>query len=73
MEEEIEVLEEKIEVSSLENMEEQIEIIEKLSLINHDLDLSNPISFVVQLVTICMFSTMIIGFAVKKLLQIVKG
>lgn len=39
-----------------------------------EMDLSSSIEFVVQLSVICLFTTMLIGFVIKKFLQImVKG
>lgn len=47
--------------------------IENLTLLNNDVDISNNVSFVIQITIILLFSTMILGFAIKKLMQVIKG
>lgn len=51
----------------------EVEILERLTLINSDIDLSDNISFIIQLTVISLFSMMLMGFAIKKLMQVIKG
>lgn len=38
-----------------------------------EVDLSSSVNFVIQLSTVLLFSTFLSGFAIKKLMQIIKG
>jgi len=51
----------------------EIEVLETLTLMHNGIDLSANTAFIIQLTIILLFSTMILGFAIKKLLQVVKG
>lgn len=51
----------------------EVEMYEVLSLMNHEVSLTDSISFVIQLTVVLFFSTALVGFGIKKLLQIIRG
>lgn len=66
------VIDEKEENETIETIE-TIEEIEGSLLLGQDINLSEPTIFIIQLTVLLLFSMMILGFVIKKLLQFVKG
>lgn len=50
-----------------------LEPTEVVTLFNHNVEITDGVSFVIQLTVVLLFSTMLVGFGIKKLLQIIKG